>query len=681
MIESTPVSTLKGVGKIAERAFARLGIKTVADLLEHYPVDYDDFTKTATLQTGLEDEVAVYAGEISQLKARPSLKRRGLIITTAVFSDSTGECEVVWFGRFAIKAPVATPVVLIGALNHKTGRLQLDNPVWELVGSKKSLAGKLVPRYSLSAGLTQSVVRSAVQQALDNINIEDSLPTSVVVKYNLLDRTTALRNIHFPENIKLKEQARDRLAFEEMFILQMAQLVHRQQNKQLSSWPLNNDDKLVSSTVAALPFELTASQLASVNTILKDMARDFPMNRLLQGDVGSGKTAVAAVAAGVVVKQGYQVLYLAPTEILARQQFLSLQKLLPSIQLVLLTRGSQVSTLGHSTKQEVLAAVKSEKIDIIVGTHAVLNDLVAVPKLLLVVVDEQHRFGVEQRLRAQKLTKDMAPHVLSMTATPIPRTLQLAFYGDVDLLTLHESPFGKRDIVTYVVPPQQREIIENRLRLHLDKGEQVYVVCPLIEDSEAIDAKAAESEYERLRLGPLKGYEVGFLHGRMETEAKQAILEKFRAGQIKVLVATTVVEVGIDVPAATTIIIEGAERFGLAQLHQLRGRVGRAGQRGYCLLFTNSVSQKASERLQKFATTNDGFALSELDLELRGPGEWFGVAQSGFSDLKLANLTDHLLLTNANEATSDILETDPELKKLPEIKRRIVKMIKLANQA
>lgn len=678
MIESSPISVLPGVGPKVAQLFKKIGITTVGELLRHFPSGYDDYThqlKVSSLEAGQQGWLE---GKVVEVKSRRSFGRRGLYITEAKFTDDTGLMNLVWFNRFPIKNLPNDKLVRIAGKVDSDG-LSMRNPMWEMADKESRFAHQMLGRYPSTVGLSQSVIRNAIQPALKTV-VKEWLPEVVLNKYELPSIHDSIQLIHKPDRSSRLQAARSRLAFDEVFLLQLAEKMQLYKRHQIKTFSISSEQLFVDKFVGTLPFKMTEEQMLVVDEVLLDLAREYPMNRLLQGEVGSGKTIVATAIMAVVLNAGYKSLYLAPTEVLANQQFESISQFYNpyKYKIALLSRGSQKTNYGIDGRASVIKEINQGEVDLVIGTHAILNVKITQSQLALVVVDEQHRFGVEQRLAALK-QGDVVPHVLAMTATPIPRTLQQAYYADLDISSLKKVPTGKRNVTTYVAKPAQRNAIEKRLRDHLDAGEQAYVVCPLIDPSDKLAARAAVSEYERLRDGPLSKYKVGYLHGRMKAEEKQATLVAFRDKRLDVLVATSVVEVGLDIPNATTIIIEGAERFGLAQLHQLRGRVGRKGQAGYCLLFTENPSEKAWDRLNKFADTKDGFALAELDLSLRGPGEWFGVKQSGYPDFKMATLSDTQILNAAKEAASDLLEDDPMLSKYPDLSQRVEKLVRVAS--
>jgi len=675
MTINTPVTEISGVGKAISFFLSRLGIKTVLDLLYHFPISYEDFSNVSLIANAQNGITVTLRGKILELTSRKSWHKRGLSVTEAIFQDKSGAIPIVWFGRYvAVNVPKNVDIYLMGSVQDYQGKRQMVNPLWEVVATNQVYAKRLVPIYSLTLKLTQWVVRKIVKNALANVQqIEDFYPESFRVQQKIISRDEAIRLIHNPKNIAELSQARKRLAFDELFLMQLSRLYSFEQRKKFKAPVIKISNSKIKEIISQLPFSLTKEQGIVLDEIFVDLNKNYPMQRLLQGEVGSGKSAIAFVTTLTVVSVGYQVIYLAPTEVLARQQYDSIFKLfkkIDGIQIALLTSSSAILNLKDSSKQAIFKNVQNGKISILIGTHVILNDKIKIKKLGLVVVDEQHRFGVDQRFRAQKKSNGQVPHLLSMTATPIPRTMQLAFYGDLDVSTLKTIPYGERQVKTVIVRAEQRQQMEERLRLRIQRGEQAYIVCPLINPSDILEVRAVSDEYKRLQHKVFPEFKLGFLHGKMKIEEKHKVLNDFKIGGLNILVSTSVIEVGIDVANANIMIIEGAERFGLAQLHQLRGRVGRRGKEGFCLLFIESSSVNSLARLRVFTKINNGFELAEQDLKLRGPGEWFGVRQSGFTEFKIADLNDVNLINETKLAAISILRTDPELKsydKLPEI--------------
>ena len=681
----TPLSRLIGVGPATANRLKRLGLLTVRDLLRNYPRRYDDFTAlrhVVDLRIG-EDQTCV-ATVWSAGERQLGRRLRG---TEAIVGDETGNIRVVWFNQPHVARSLQpnSQVVLSGRVTLFRGQRVFENPTFEPWRAELLHTARLVPIYALTEGLYAKTVRELAKRVVDRWAgaMPEVVPEFARTEQSLLPVAEALKQIHFPDNANRLAEAQRRLAFEEFLLLQVGVLRQRQEWQAALGMALLAP-AVVDEFIASLPFVLTGAQRRALDEVLADLARAVPMSRLLQGDVGSGKTVVATTALLVAVACGAQGVLMAPTEVLAEQHYRTLSDLLgrdgrevgPGLFLLPspLTGEGQGEgdskplrlrlLLGGMTarqKAQVRAEASRGEADIIIGTHALIQESIDFPRLGLSVVDEQHRFGVMQRLSLRH--KGFNPHMLVMTATPIPRTLALTLYGDLDVSTIDEMPPGRQPIRTRWIGPEHREVAEAFLRQQLEAGRQAFVICPLIEESEAIEATAATQEWERLRTDvyPDHAERIGLLHGRMSTKDKESVMRRFRDGELAILVATPVVEVGIDVPNATVMLVEAADRFGLAQLHQLRGRVGRGEAQSYCLLLAEDPSPEAQERLKLLERISDGFALAEEDLRLRGPGEFFGTRQSGLPELRLARLTDTTLLTAARQAAQAVLADDPSL--------------------
>jgi ATP-dependent DNA helicase RecG len=667
------VSTLPGVSTAYTTRLARLGISTVGDLLYHFPHRYDDYSTLKPINQLEYGEETTIVGTIWETRARKT--RGGSEIVTSVIADASGTIEAVWFNQPYLlrQLRAGRRVVLSGKVDERLGRLILQSPAWEPLERELIHTARLVPIYPLTRGITSRWLRRIIKRVVDHWapRMEDYLPEAVRKRAGLMDLSAALRQIHFPDNRQVADEARRRLSFDEFFFIQLGMLGQRQRWQSQRGMPIATNQPLLDAFSTSLPFALTRAQQSSVEQILHDMAQSRPMSRLLQGDVGSGKTVVAAAAMLMAVAAGKQAALMAPTEILAEQHYRTVSALLAGadtwgldrpISVVLLT-----GSLGREERKELYATLASGQADIVVGTHALIQRHVTFRDLALVIVDEQHRFGVEQRgvLRS----KGDSPHILVMSATPIPRSLALTIYGDLDISIIDELPPGRQQIETRWLVPRERERAYAFLRSQIEKGRQAFILYPLIEESSKVEAKAAVEEYERLRQDIFPDLRLGLLHGRMKGKEKDAIMAQFRRCEMDILVSTSVVEVGIDVPNATVMLVEGADRFGLAQLHQFRGRVGRGEHRSYCLLLSDAASPddpqtKATwERLRAIEETQDGFVLAEKDLELRGPGDFFGVRQSGLPALRLASLSNVRVLEQARTEAQAIFQEDPTLSK------------------
>jgi ATP-dependent DNA helicase RecG len=659
----TPVAALKGFDRRASACFRRLGVETVHDLLMFFPhrhLDRRRLDAIRDLRPGVDASVEVTVWDITERAIGPGRK-----LVEAMVSDETGTVRARWFNQPWVARTVRPGSVwrLSGRVELFKGRLALTVDEYEPADDPDlTHTGRLVPVYPLTEGLTQRTVRRLLKTAVARYAplLPEPLPDDVRRRVGLMGRVPAVMAMHYPESEAELARAKRRLAFDELFIMQLGlQRAKAEWQQAGRAEPIVPTQEQLDAWFARLPFTLTGAQRRAINDIIADLGKDRPMARLLQGDVGSGKTVVAAIALAAAVTAGGQGALLAPTEILATQHAASLSRLLadvvPGTRVALLTGAVQ-----GKTRRQILDEVATGAVDVLVGTHAVIQEQVTFKRLLLGVVDEQHRFGVAQRaaLRQKGIDGERNPHMLVMTATPIPRTLALTLYGDLDLTVLDELPPGRQPVRTRLVPPEKRERAYQFVREQVRLGRQAYVICPLVEESEKIEAKAAIAEFDRLR-GIFPDLRLGLLHGRMKPKEKDAVMVAFRDGAIDVLVSTAVVEVGIDVANATVMLIEGAERFGLAQLHQFRGRVGRGAAQSYCLLLSDAAQER--ERLKIVEQTSDGFALAEEDLRLRGPGEFFGVRQSGLPELRVARLSDLELLDLARAEAERIVATDPLL--------------------
>ena len=655
------VTRLQNVGPAFAKKLQRLGINAVGDLLYHYPRRYDDYSKLKTISQLMYGEEVTLLLTVGEARTREA--RGGLTITNVLLADPTGTIQVTFFNQPYLQQQFKSGrrIVISGTVDQHLGRLTLKKPEWEPLSKELLHTARIVPVYPLTEGLTNRWLRRLINAVVEfwAAKVQDPLPESVRRRANLVDLTTALREVHFPSSFEKMETARRRLALEEFLYIQIGVLRQRRKWREVPGKPLRVDEKLISDFRASLPFQLTGAQARAMSDILGDIRRSQPMSRLLQGDVGSGKTVVAAAAMLAAVANGAQAALMAPTEILAEQHFKTLSSIFEKqAQPPRLAR--LIGSMKDREKDQVRAQIAAGEIDIAVGTHALIQEDVQFKELALAVIDEQHRFGVEQRgtIRA----KGYNPHILVMSATPIPRTLALTVYGDLDLSIIDEMPPGRQEIKTKWLEPRERERAYAFIRNQVKEGQQAFVICPLIEESENIDAKAAVEEFERLSQQVYPDLRVGLIHGKLRPAEKDETMNGFRDHQIDVLVATSVVEVGIDVPNATVMLIEGADRFGLAQLHQFRGRVGRGERQSYCLLLADKSGATSDERLRVIESTQDGFRLAEEDLKLRGPGEFFGTRQSGLPDLRIAKLSDVKILEEARRIAQELFEQDPELK-------------------
>jgi ATP-dependent DNA helicase RecG len=667
--QDTPVQFLKSVGPARARSLSRLGIETVGDLLSHYPRRYFDRSSAVPIRGLRPGQDATVQGEI--LTASERRTRRGGSLLTVTVGDDTGVLFCVWFNqKFLLKQfKSGRKIMVSGVVQMHSGRPQLAHPDFEVTEPREEDSesspglhtGRMVPVYGLTSGIGQYWLRGLVHQALTRMQDLhlDLLPEGIRAAHGFPDRRLALEEIHFPSGLEGLAAARDRLVYEELFSIQILMALRRKSRQDLPGVVLNKPGDLTARLVAGLPFQLTGAQRRVLREILADMRSGQVMHRLLQGDVGSGKTLVALIAALFVIEQGHQAVIMAPTEVLARQHGQTMSRLCTPLD-------RTVETLTGSTpaaaRRGILSGVAAGEVDLLVGTHAVIQEDVRIPDLALAVVDEQHRFGVRQRGRPGSAAGEPV-HVLVMSATPIPRSLSLTLYGDLDLSIIDELPAGRQPITTNIVREKGEDVVWEACRRELAAGRQVYVIYPVIEETEGQDLKAATVEFERLRREVFPGHGVALLHGRMKGKEKDSVMTAFAAGDTQVLVATTVVEVGVDVPNATAMVIHNPERFGLAQLHQLRGRIGRGEHASHCwLLCDRYLAEESFQRIRFFADNADGFALAEEDLRLRGPGDAWGIRQHGAPGFRLANpLRDAKLVRSCRDDARELLERDPDL--------------------
>ncbi len=672
----SPLQDVKGVGPAVGAKFAQLGLKTVQDLLFYFPRRYDDYSQIQTIKALHPGTVTIRA-QIKEIKGR--YVRRGMHITEAVASDDTGSVRLVWFNQpyRATQTKRGTDYFITGLFEMSHQRLAIMNPALELVSDFPVNSARIVPIYRETKGLKSAQIRRAIRNVIPMVDkLPESLPAWIIKQQKIISRSQALHAIHFPADADDLERARARLGFEEVFQLSLAALMNKYEILKLESLEIPFKEALAKEFVSHLPFTLTDAQRKAVWQIYMDMQQKHPMNRLIEGDVGSGKTVVAAMAALMAMEQGFQVAFMAPTELLARQHAETLYNLLEPLGFA-----NQVGLLVGGLKPKQKTLVRSHIADgtvrLIVGTHALIQETVDMHKLGLVVIDEQHRFGVDQRKQLQKKAGHM-PHVLNMTATPIPRSLALTLYGELDITVIDVKPSDRLPIKTELVSNHSRQQLYATIKQQLDAGRQMFVVTPLISDSSALQARSAEEVYKDLSEREFKNYRVGLLHGKMKADEKNQIMEDFVAHKLDVLVATTVIEVGVDVPNATVMLIESAERFGLAQMHQLRGRVGRSHHQGYCYLMLTEA-KVPSKRLRALANTSDGFALAELDLELRGPGAIYGTFQHGQLDLRIAKLTDTRLIAAARQAAQEVIDKGENLLKYQELYEHVTALRAITN--
>lgn len=647
------LTALSGIGEKKAELMAKLGINNIDSLLRYFPRGYEDRSKTVSIaDADLNENVCIRARCFSAVKE--TRIRRNMTIYSMLINDDNDAMSVMWYNNRYVKTAfrVGEEYIFYGKVVLNRGRREMVNPVYESI-SRQRFTGRVVPIYPLCEGLTQTVMRQAVEDALKKQQqVCEYLPEALRKKYQLCEISYAVRNVHFPGTQKDYEIARRRFVFEELFMMQLALLSRRKENEIRFRKPFADVD--CNEFIKSLPFELTGAQKRVIGEIAEDMSTDSAMSRLVQGDVGSGKTAVAACAIYMAVKNKTQAVMMAPTEILAIQHYESFLKLFEPF-------GMRVELLTSASKgkKAALERIASGETDIVVGTHAVIQKNVEFKRLGLCVTDEQHRFGVAQR--SELIEKGENPNVLVMTATPIPRTLALILYGDLKSSVINELPPGRKPVKTYAVGEDMRKRVYAFLEKNVSAGMQAYVICPLVEETEKSDLENAVNLCERLKRSfPL--IKTGLIHGRMKSKDKDAVMAEFVAGDLDVLVSTTVIEVGVNVPNSNMMIIENAERFGLSQLHQLRGRVGRGAEQAFCIMIAHGNNEITKQRMQTMCASGDGFYIAEQDLKLRGPGDFFGTRQHGLPELKIANLfEDADILAMAQAAATDIIKADPQL--------------------
>ena len=679
-----PVGSLKGVGPEMAEKLARLDIVTAGDLIRHFPRRYEDYSQIVAIRD-MRPGTVTFRGKVERVSARYARARK-LHITEAIISDDTGTVKAIWFNQsfLAKTIPKDTPVLVSGELKFRNNDLAMQSPTIERdeEGVITRETARILPVYPETEGLSSRQLRRVMDAVQPLVGaVDETMPEEVVGACGLMSYSEALREIHWPADAGTLERARHRLAFEELWLLMLANLATKRELQSEIGVGVEFSADVAKGTIAALGFELTDGQRKSAWEILQDMVETRPMNRLLQGDVGSGKTAVAVMAAVMALAGGRQVAIMAPTEVLARQHAANLEPVLAALGFGV---GLLLGRTAAADKRALAARLAAGEPLLVIGTQALLTDNVGFADLALVIIDEQHRFGVGQRQNL-KAKSGWLPHLLTMTATPIPRTLQLTVYGDLDVSVIEGMPPGRRPVITKVIDAVHRDEAYALINEQLDHGHQAFVVCPLIEDSaalsdpgglggsggaEAAGVRSVTAEVARLAKGPLKNRRVGLMHGRLSADEKQAVMDDFVAGRLDVLVATTVIEVGVDVPNATVMLVEGAERFGLAALHQLRGRVGRAAHQSYCLLATTQRGQ-AADRLRALERTNDGFRLAQIDLEIRGPGQIYGRRQHGALDLRLADISDAKLLADVRNSADAFLSDPALVVKYPQIMARV----------
>jgi len=660
------IESIKGVGPKTAEQMQAAGLSTVADLLMFLPRRHEDFTNVTSI-ADIKPGKATIKARTESISTK--MVRRGLRLTKAVLADETGKLNAIWFNQQYREKQLdsKTEFYFSGEFEYSYGRYQLTNPSAEVAKEMPVQTDRLMPVYRGIKGLKSITVRKVLDTLRPLMSVlPETLPESVVAHEKLMSRSEAIAAIHFPKSLDDVERARERLGFEELFELLLASYLNKRENTKLVGWQIPFEQDIVKTFVGELPFALTGAQRRASWDILQDFERTSPMNRLLQGDVGSGKTVVAGLAARQAASHGYQTAIMAPTEILARQHAETLNRMLSPFGV---TVGLLIGSVKGVARKTLYEQIANGEVQVVVGTHALIQDKVMFHKLGFVAIDEQHRFGVEQR---QKLLakSERLPHLLAMTATPIPRSLALTVYGELDVSVLNEKPANRKPIITKVISPISAKSIYVDIDAEIKNGRQVYVICSLIDENPANDTKSVEAEYRRLKNSVFGHRKIAMLHGRMKPAEKEQIMQDFSDKQFDILVSTTVVEVGVDVPNATVMIIENADQFGLSQLHQLRGRVGRSDQQSYCYLMM-STANKPTERIREIEKSDDGFYLAEVDMKLRGPGEIYGKAQHGALNLQIATLADTKLISRAQSAARRLVDSGDDLLQYKELSEQV----------
>lgn len=680
---ATPVSEVSRVGKTTASRLKKLGIETVYDLIFYYPFRWEDLSQVSKISELQPGQIVTVKAKLQIIKSRRSpVKKR--LLTEGLVEDDSGSIKVIWFNQPYI-AKILKPgdeIYLSGKVSFDKYSFHLVNPVYEKSKQEQAIhTARLVPIYSLTNNVTQKQLRFLINESLKVVDtIKDFLPQEIISRFDLVGLTLALRQIHFPENQAGLDRAIRRLKFDELFLFQLQVVMNKAELAKTKAIAIDFKADATKSFVAGLPFELTDDQKKSAWNIIGDLKKVTPMNRLLEGDVGSGKTVVATLAMLNVALNNKQSALLAPTEILAAQHYKNIFNLLKDseISCVLLTRSLHLINNKLATKKEVLDEIKIGSTHIIIGTHAMIQEKITFDSLALAVIDEQHRFGVAQRKLLTEKSGDLStnPHLLSMTATPIPRSLALTLYGDLDLSVITTMPKERKKIITKIIPENKRASVYVFIKEQIELGHQVFIICPLIDISDKLGVKAVTNEYEKLKKDIFPDLSIAMLHGKLKAEEKEQIMSDFLNKKSDILVSTSVVEVGVDVPNATVMLVEGAERFGLAQLHQFRGRVGRSIHQSYCFVITESNTLKTKNRLDALVSAKNGFELAEFDLQFRGPGEIYGVKQSGWLDFKIASLADHQIIEQAKIAAEEVIGQSQDLKQYPALREKAEQFIK-----
>lgn len=669
----TEIDKIKGVGKAISKRLNNIDIKTINDLLFYFPYKYDDLRKITPINELEIGSRANIIGQVELIQNKRSPRRR-MYITETLVSDGTEQVKVIWFNQPFIgrNLKIGDKISLVGKIEEDYSGPFMVSPIYEkITGGKPVHTQGIIPNYHLSSNLTQKQIRFLIKQVIASAGtIKEWLPEETIRRQKLLKLNEAIKSIHFPKTETEIEKARKRLAFDELFLVQLRSQKIKRELESLKAVKINFFEEETKKFVKSLPFKLTDAQRKTAWEILRSLNNDQPMFRLLEGDVGSGKTIVAVIAMYNVYLNKKKSVLMAPTEILAKQHYDTLCNFFENhnIKIGLITRNQKIISDKEGTDSSQII----NDSDIIIGTHSLIQKNIDLNNVALLVIDEQHRFGVEQRkILTQKSSENkILPHLLSMTATPIPRSLALALYGDLDISIINQMPSGRKKISTHIIPENKRQDAYKFIKEQVAEGRQVFVICPIIDISDKLGVKSVKEEYKKLNELIFKDLKIEMLHGKMKPAEKEKIMQDFLGNKINILVSTSVVEVGVDIPNATIMMIEGADRFGLAQLHQFRGRVGRSNHQSFCFLFTDNQSSKTMQRLQALTKYHDGFALSKIDLKFRGPGEVYGTIQKGFPELKIASLFDYALIKEAKEEVEELLKKDKNLINCPKVKEK-----------
>lgn len=665
----TDIQNVKGVGGRRSQIFKKAGIEDLSDLLYYFPKDWKDFSKIKNISDVKIGESVTFLVRLKKIK-NIYTRRRRFVITEALFSDASGDLRVIWFNQPFIQSNLKEKqLFFVAGIVESDKGLVVKNPTYERADNidTKHLA-RITPIYKGIESISSRVIRNILKPVIDNLEIKELLPEYLIAKNKFISLGAALRGIHFPNNYDELNKARKRLSFDELFLPQMLNQLVRRKLKNESSFAVKVDQRMIKQFVKTFDFPLTDSQQKAIKEIINDMRNTYPMNRLLEGDVGSGKTVIAIIALYLSFFGGFQGALMVPTEVLAWEHFETIKKYVAPFKInIALVTGST----ALKEKKDIYKQIANGEISIIVGTHSLLNDDLIFKNLAVAIIDEQHRFGVNQRKKLKQKNKDVMPHLLSMTATPIPRTYALTVYGDLDISVLSQMPRGTRRTKTFLVPSSKRRGAYNFIKEHIEKGSKAIVICPAVLESDKMGIKAVEAEYEKLRKEIFSGVNIDMVYGKMKTQDKQFKIANFKNGITDIIVSTTVIEVGLNINNLNIMIVENAERFGLAQLHQLRGRIGRAGEESYFLMFSPSINPQTVSRLKEVVKISDGFKLAELDLSLRGQGDMLGIKQSGIPELKLTSFSDFSLLKKANKEAAELVLDDPQLRKYPFLKKEL----------